>query len=249
MGGAEDAHLWKSQDRVPYHLAQYAVPYRSTVHLAEFIRSTVKSGGGEALDVACGAGANIWHLSQHLPGYKWTGVDLAGDVIFPIAKRELATRGVEATLVAGDFYRLTEIFAGRGFDLVLSIQTLMVVPDYRPALDQLLAVTRGWLIVTSLFTDAKVDAIVQLTDYTKSPGCQGPFFYNVYNLGRFREYCESRSAREFVAEDFIIDVDLPPPAEGGTGTYTVKLEGGMRLQFSGPLHMPWKFIAIRMGDR
>ena len=29
------------------------------------------------------------------------------------------------------------------------------------------------------------------------------------------------------------------------GTYTIKTFDQNRLQFSGPLHMPWKFIAIK----
>lgn len=248
MQGQARPQIWKNQDRVPYHLAQFAEPYRSTVALGAFVKSVVKGGGGEALDVACGAGANMCYLSKELPGYTWTGVDLAGDVLFPITEQEFAARGMEATLVEGDFYRLTEIFAGRQFDLVLSIQTVMAVPDYRPALDQLLAMTRGWLIVTSLFTDSRIDATIQVTDYTKSPECQGPFYYNVYSLDRFREHCEMRGAREFVARDFVMDVDLAPPADKGVGTYTRTLDEGTRLQFTGPIYMPWKFLAIRMGD-
>ena len=46
--------------------------------------------------------------------------------------------------------------------------------------------------------------------------------------------------------DFEIELDLSGPVEGGLGTYTRKLEDGRRLQFSGALWLPWKFVAIRL---
>ena len=52
--------------------------------------------------------------------------------------------------------------------------------------------------------------------------------------------------KKVIAEDFVIDVDLPVPESKQMGTYTLKDINGTRLQFSGPLFMPWKMIAIRM---
>lgn len=240
--------VWKNQDRVPYHVRQFREPYRSTVHLARFIRSLVTDPHGEALDVACGAGANISYLGQALPGYGWTGMDLAGDVLFPIARQEFSERQLDVSLVEGDFYRLTELFTGKQFDLVLSIQTLMGIPSYEAALDQLLAVTKGWLFVTTLLTDFPVDTRTEVMDYGRPADCQGPFYYNVYSLERFRAYCEARGCRQFVSQDFEIDIDLPRPPSYGMTTHTQALANGKRLQFSGPLHMPWKFVGIRMGE-
>jgi SAM-dependent methyltransferase len=234
-----------------YHARQFGQPYRSTVRLAEFIRSLVAEPGGTALDVACGAGANIFHLSRALPGYTWTGVDAAGDVVFPIGRRFFEERGsaVDAVeLVDGDFYDLERVLGGRRFDLVLSIQTLLTLPTYEEALEQLLAVTRGWLFVTGLFTDFRVDARVEVTDHTWPANVQGPHFYNVYSLERFRELCEAGGCREFVTRDFEIDIDLPEPEARGMGTYTRTLADGRRLQFSGPLLQPWKLVGVRVGD-
>lgn len=231
-----------------YHTRQFSEPYRSTVRLAEFIRSVVATPGGAALDVACGAGANIFHLSRALPGYTWTGVDAAGSVVFPIGRPLFAAKGpTDVELVDGDFYDLEGLLKGRRFDLVLSIQTLLLLPGYEAALDQLLAVTRGWLFLTGLFSEFRVDARIEITDYTWPEGCRGPHRYNVYDLERVREFCEARGCREFVTRDFEIDIDLPEPKAGGMGTYTRTLADGRRLQFSGPLLQPWKFVGVRMG--
>jgi len=238
--------IWKDEDRRPYHVRQFATPYRSTVHLARFIKSLAPSRG-DALDVACGAGANIFHLSRMLEGYRWSGVDIAGEEFFQIGLDQFKSVGLDVTLVEGDFYRLTDLFPGRKFELVLSIQTLLGIPGYEAALDQLLAVTGGWLILSSLFTDFPVDVMSEVMDYGRPPDCQGPFYYNVYSLERFRSQCEARGCRAFASQDFEIDVDLPRPTKYGMTTYTEALPNGRRLQFSGPLLQPWKFVGVRMG--
>lgn len=249
MDAAEDqALLWKSDDILAYHRRQLEEPYRSTVHLLRFMQSVLQDPKGDALDVACGTGANILHLSQGFGGYQWTGVDYMGDRLFPISRPYFEKRGLQADLINGDMYKLTTIFPGRKFDLVLLMQTILCLPDYEAAVEQLLAVTRGWLILTSLFTDFDIDARIKVIDYTREDGLHVPQHYNVYSLRRFRKFCEDRGCREFIARDFEIDVDLPKTTDG-RGTYTRTLADGHRLQLSGPLLMPWKFVAIRMGDR
>jgi hypothetical protein len=176
-------------------------------------------------------------------------VDIAGELLFSHGRARLAESTLAADLVEGDFYRLTDLFPGEKFDLVLSIQTLMGIPEYSVAVEQMLAVTRGWLVISSLFTDFPVDARIEVMDYGRPPDCQGPFFYNVYGVDRFRDFCMERGAEEMICQDFYIDIDLPPPQKYGMTTFTQRLEDGQRIQFSGPLHMPWKFVAIRMRQR
>jgi SAM-dependent methyltransferase len=241
---------WKEtalQD-IDYHRRQFKQPYRSTEALGRFVQSIIASSEGEALDVACGAGANILHLGRILRNYRWTGIDIAGEVLFPISRPIFDEHAVSVNLVAGDYYKLTEIFKDRKFDLVFSVQTLLTIPSYERALDQLLAMTRGWLFITGHFTDFNVDAKIEVMDYSWPVGRQGPYYYSVYGLERFRSYCEERGCLEFISQDFEIDIDLPPPESKGFGTYTQTLANGRRLQFTGPILEPWKFLAIRMGD-
>ena len=244
---SKEVAFWKrtAVEDLDYHTRQFENVYRSTVHLTRFLTSLEGLSGGEALDVGCGAGANIYHLARAFPGFRWTGIDVAGSVVFPIGRKKLQEAGVAATLVEGDFHRLTEIFPTRRFELVLSIQTLLVLPHYEEALEQLLAVTGDWLVVTSLFTDFRVDAKVEVRDWTWSEDCQGPFYYNVVSHARFRDFCTSHGFREVAAQDFNIDIDLPRQPEAGFKTFTETLADGRRLQFTGPIYQPWKFLAFR----
>lgn len=248
---ASDQGHWTrlAEQDVVYHSRQFREPYRSTVHLAKFIQSHVNNGGGSALDVGCGAGANIYHLNPLLPGYRWTGVDLAGAALFPIGRPHLERARVDARLLQGDFHQLGSLLPGERFDLVLLIHALMVTPEADRLLEEALAMTKGWLFINSLVTDFSVDAQIAVTDYTWPPDRQGPLFYNIWSLQRLRSFCKKRGCRELVAQDFEIDLDLEvPPAGAGMGTYTRRLVDGHRLQFSGPLLLPWKLVGVRMGE-
>jgi SAM-dependent methyltransferase len=244
----ETASFWRNPDHAAYHTRQFEQAYRSTVFLTSFLRDTVRRHEGEALDVACGAGANIFHLSRAFPSYRWTGMDVAGDVTFPLGRPRLRQAGLDVDLIQGDFNRLSELVNGRSFDLVLCLQTLLAIRRFEPLLQQLLAVTRGWLVVTSLFSEFDVDVFTEAVDYTRAPGAQRGWRYNVCSLRRFGDLCRARGAREIVDRGFEIDIDLPRPATGGLNTYTEKREDGSRMQFTGPIFQPWRVVAVRMGD-
>jgi ubiquinone/menaquinone biosynthesis C-methylase UbiE len=242
------AAFWRHEDHIAYHTRQFEQAYRSTVRLTEFLRDTIRRPEGAALDVACGAGANIYHFARTFPSYRWTGVDLAGDLAFSIGRPRFQEAGLEVELIQGDFYELTELVGGRRFDLVLCLQTLLGVPRYEPLLEQLLRVTRGWLVVSSLFTEFDVDVFNDAVDYTRPSDAQQGWHFNAYSLRRFRDLCRAGGAREIVDREFEIDIDLPRPAEGGLNTYTQRREDGQRLQFTGPIYQPWRFVGVRMGE-
>jgi SAM-dependent methyltransferase len=243
---AEQRRLWLDESQLRYHVDQFERPYRSTVHFGRFLAS-LPLHGGEALDIACGAGSNIYYLSHVIPGFHWTGVDIAGDMLFPIAREKFADANLDVTLVSGDLYELDRLLARQRFDLVISTQTLSWLPDHERALCQALCVTRGWLAMSSLFSEADVDTECLVYDHTIVPELP-PYHMNVYSLNRMRAFCEGHGGREFRSEPFDIDIDLPRPASGGLGSYTERLADGRRLQFTGPVHLPWRFVAARMGD-
>ena len=230
-----------------YHVRQFHHPYRSTAHLTNFIRENVPIRTGEAIDVACGAGANIYHLSQEFGKFRWNGIDIAGRALFPLAETYFRERPIKPALHVGDFYQLRDRFGEKSFDLVLSIQTLLTLPSYEALLDQLLAITRGWLVVTSLFTDFDVDVRSQVFDYTWPDRVSGPHYYSTFSLRRFEQFCIARGTDHLIVKDFDIDSDLPmPTSNAGFKTYTRTLEDGKRLQFTGPIYQPWKFVAVHV---
>jgi SAM-dependent methyltransferase len=247
--------LWESNRHLDYHLRQFENPYRSTVHLGEFVRNIL--GNSErsyrAIDVGCGAGANIYYLSKILTRTHWVGVDISERLLE--VGRSLMTKKENGTAVdfeCCDFYELDERFPAGSFDIVLSIQTLSWLDGYERLLPQLLRLVGcGTVFISSLFTDCLVDAHIEVNQYDSATNWnpEGPYFYNVYCLDKFRDFCEDLGAKRVTALDFQIDVDLAPPSHRHMSTYTRKLSDGTRLQCSGPLWLPWKFVAIQMEEK
>jgi len=201
---------------------------------------------GEALDIACGAGAHIFHVSRSFPGFRWTGVDFMGDALFPIGQQRLAAEGIQASLIVADLFQLDAALGSRRFDLVISTNTLSWLPNHERALEQALNATRegGWLVISSLFSTANIDTEYTVHDRTTTE--ETPAYHiSVYSLPRIREFCERHGGVEFRSEPFDIGLDLEPPDSGGLGTYTRSLANGRRLQFTGPVFLPWYFIAVR----
>src|SRR5882757_7296054 len=257
MSPASDTQVsaWLADRHLAYHRRQFAEPYRSTVHLRQFVQRTLGARletACSALDVGCGAGANIFHLSRVLTQTRWTGVDIVGH-LFDVHSALAAERGGlrnPVDLISGDFFGLSKLLSPRSFDLAFSIQTVSWLDGYTEFLPQFLAMLKpgGVAFVTSLFTDFHVDARIQITEYEKDGSPRVPMFYNIYAWNRFRDYCLGLGAVDVTAEDFEIDTDLSPPAHLHMGTHTERLADGRLLQRSGPLLMPWKAIAIRMPE-
>jgi hypothetical protein len=225
-----------------WHEQQFAEPKRSTTHLAAFAaRHLPVQEVGTALDAASGAGANMLHLSETFPAARWTGVELTDEPL-RVGREYLGDERFE--LLQGDIYDLPAAVGNRRFDVSFSIQTLSWLDDYEKPIEQMMAVTDGWIVASSLFSESYYDAFVRVAN--RGDDDEPDHNYNVYSLPRLESFVRGLGAREFVAERFEIDVDLEPPTDGGMGTWTERTADGRRLQFSGPLHMPWWYVAVRL---
>lgn len=247
----QQARLWLSPAQLDYHLRQFEQPYRSTVRLGEFVREVLPDVPGrcEALDVACGAGANMTYLAGVLPNALWMGVDIA-EHLLDLGRAEVASRNLQGCISfqRADLFNLHQELQGRKFDLVFSIQTLSWLQGYEDAVRQLMQVGRRCVFLTSLFTDFLVDARIEVTQYESESDAtgSGPHFYNIYALERFRHFCMRQGATRLSVADVEIDRELPLPDHRRMGTYTQRLADGRLQQCSGPLLLPWKMIAVHL---
>lgn len=227
-----------------WHTHQYVGPNRSTVHLRELVGRVLAGTGPptEVLEAACGGGAKMLHLADLFPRARWTGVD-ADEEALAIGRERLDPERFE--LVRGDIMELERDFGAKRWDMSFSLMTLLNLEDYERAIAQMLAVTREWAFVLSLFSESEIDAFIRVRCRMEGPNEHTDTFYNVYSLPRFEAFCRGLGASEIVAEPFAIDIDIPRPTHGGMGTWTERMADGRRLQFSGPLAMPWWFVAVR----
>ena len=231
-----------------WHVNQYTATNRSTIRLGEFAARILahEDPPTEVLEVGCGGGSKMLHLSEVFPAAHWSGVDIADEAL-EIGREHLDSK--RFALIHGDMNELEKTFGPKRFDISFSIMTLMNLEDYERPIQQMMAVTKKWLFVLNLFSDSEVNAFVRLRGRLAGPQEGMAVNYNVYSLPRFDDFCRQHGATEIVTEPFEIDIDIPRPDHRGMGTWTERLADGRRLQRSGPLAMPWWFVAVRAPER
>jgi ubiquinone/menaquinone biosynthesis C-methylase UbiE len=210
----------------------------------ELIGPYLRESKTSVLDACCGIGDLIYFLAQINPNAVFTGVDKAGFLIDEA--RQHFPDNTNVNFRQGDIYCLSEQFGRRSFDLSVCKQTLSWLPGYEKPVEELMAVSRRAVFISSLFYDGRIDFETRVREHTTEAGRDGyNAFYNVYSFPIFREFCLTRGAKDVIGFDFNIGIDLPRPTNPDRmGTYTVQLQSGDRLQISGALLMPWKIVRI-----
>lgn len=233
-----------------YHIRQYEQCYEMTSQLLDFMdRCTAGVGKRAILDVACGAGANVYQMLKRWPGCNMTGVDIDADLVAYARSRVPASDAHRCLYQEMNLFDLPVQYDASAFNIITLVQTLqMFGPDeYDEVLRALIRVAGEWVFLTALFTDKRMDVTSLIRDYVRfGEESKETINYNIYCMSRFRRICEQLGVKECIFQDFSISIDLVGPPEGGIGTYTLKMADGERLQFSGAVFMPWKFVALRL---
>jgi ubiquinone/menaquinone biosynthesis C-methylase UbiE len=230
----------------PYHERQYDSVYRSTIALRDCLQKWNLIPDDEprrVMDVCAGGGANIYHLSKLFPSAQFVGVEINPELVRFGNERFAIESCASCRLMVGDVYDLSSV-GGEWPDIVMCLQTLFNLPEPEKVLGQLSLLKARHIVVSSLFYDGPINAEVRVRDFSFKTRAM-PYkdcFYNVYSVDFIRQLFHQYGYRVDQVEPFRIDVDLPQPQSRGLGTYTRRLEGGDRLQFSGPLYLPWYFM-------
>lgn len=231
-----------------YHTRQFEKPYNSTVQFADWLQSIGvfdQEARLQVLDVGCGAGANMHYFKQRFQRCAYSGVELNESLVSFGNQRlkELAIADGVA-LRCDDLYKLDPAVYGNT-DCLLSLQTLSWLPDFKRPLELFCSLNPEWICLTSLFYDGPISCRIEVTEHEKKDPRNAQSFYNVYSLSEVASYLRTLGYAELHFKKFDIDIDLPRPEGGGLGTYTERTQNGQRLQISGPLLMPWYFLAAR----
>lgn len=241
---------WIEKVDLNYHERQFKAPYRSTVAFCDWleeIRYLCQGSRLRIIDLASGGGANICYMKKRYPKCKFVGVDINPDLVTS-GNKFFRDRGIEnCCLELGDIYKLDKKYISE-FDGIVSFQVLLGLPEFKEPIIAMSKLRAKWIALSSLFYDGPISCTIQVQDYdtTLQPYREG--FYNVYSLPVVKKFLSERGYSNIQSTPFEIDIDLPKPKIKRRGTYTEKLQNGHRLQISGPLLMPWYFIAAKQGN-
>lgn len=101
------------------------------------IRHLAPPPGGSVLELACGTGRNLDLIGRRYPGRSLYGLDISEEML----RSARAKLGPRATLVQGDACAVPAeaLFGKAGFDRVALSYSLSMIPDWRRALEQAVA--------------------------------------------------------------------------------------------------------------
>ncbi len=193
-------------------------------------------------DIACGGGGSTYHLAGLYPDATYTLVDRNEDAI---ALARQATSHLKATCLVGDIYDLK--VDDNAFDLVVCWQTLSWIEEPERAVRELVRICKpgARIYASSLFNvDHDVDVYSQVEDHTRPSAARGlRYVYNTYAQATVQRWVEGLVA-EVRIHKFEIPIDLLPSGRG-LGTYTARMEGGPRLQFSAGMLLNWGILELQ----
>ena len=230
--------------RWPNEVAQFDMPHYSTMAFEQFLASRgCFREGTKVLDIGSGLGANFGYFSGKNPGVSFLGLDYNADKV-EAGKHLLAEKNILCVdLELGDWFNLPPQYVGQ-FDGIYNCHTLCCFKRIEPALQAIISLSPRWLAFNSLFYEGPMDVLIHIRDYNKpaitDDNPDGDF--NIFSLANIRDILSSNDYVLVGDEPFYPPKDLPRPAGGSRGSYTMRTELHERTQFSGTVYLPWRFI-------
>lgn len=239
MSKEQRTNEWENLDSksLSYHSIQWGSTKRSTIHFSEFIKSEIQSSHN-IIDLGCGSGSSTYYVSNLNPNCNFIGIDFNLELI-NIGNNIIKDRKIKhLQLLQDDIYNLNEYI---GIDGVISLQTLSWLPDFKEPLVQIMTKLKPkWMCFSSLFYEGEISIKTEVYEHKRRRATH----YNVYSIPIIDKFINQYGYRVETYSPFKIDIDLKRPDDNDLmGTYTKTFEKE-RIQFSGPLLMPWYFVKI-----
>lgn len=235
-----------NQKAKQYHIRQYQHIYRSTEVFVEWLENKGFFAGkkNKILDMACGAGANMLYMANRHENIHFVGMDIEQDCIdYANQMLEECSKYKNCTFNREDWFKIDSKWLNE-FDGVISLQSILMFPDYRDALSKLADLNPDWIAFSSLFYEGEIEYVNRIRNYYRPLNGKEytEYYYNIFSIIRCREFMKELGYHNFEYMPYEIDIDIPKADNMDGGTYTVNTAEGKRIQISGALMMPWYFV-------
>jgi ubiquinone/menaquinone biosynthesis C-methylase UbiE len=225
-----------------YYLKHLAQKSGQQLLLESIISSNPPCLSTNIMDVGCGAGTLIFHVSKMYPAANFTLVDMNEEAL-SLANSVLSDLP-NKTFSCSSIYDLSQFRNTQ--NIVFCWMTILCLDKPDAALYQLIDTLApgGKLYISSLFNlQHDVDIYAHFLDHTRASAKEGKMMqYNTLSSKTISEWLSGR-VESYKIHEFSPDFDLPLNSRG-IGTYTVKDDAGRRLQISGGMLMNWGILEI-----
>lgn len=225
-----------------YHLNQWKEQKRSTIFFAEYVRSLI-ADSKKVIDLACGAGAATYFLAKNHEHCSFVGIDISEELVSIANSLSKEENIPNISFNVDDWYELGDY---GNIDGVISLQTFSFLPDCELALKEIFEkINPNWISLSSQFYEGEISATIETHEHL----IDRKSLYSVYSLPYIERICRKYGYTIDKYKPFEIDIDIEKPSSPDyMATHTKQLsdvDGGGRLQFSGPLLMNWYFLIIK----
>lgn len=156
FGAAHAKQWWRTRDQADVGLYEFYWQSRHAAARRAIAETVAALDGNSLLEIGCHVGPNLWAIRQMRAFDRLAGTDLSPGVLAE-AHRRLAADGLapELELAAADALP----FADKSFDIAMtSVMLVCVGPEAIDAsLDEIIRVTRRWLVLCEPWSDAAKD--------------------------------------------------------------------------------------------
>lgn len=193
--------------------------------------------------MACGAGANTLYMANRHENIKFVGMDIEKDCIdYANGILSKTSKWGNCSFYVGDWFNMEPKWIN-AFDGIISLQMVLMLPDYREGLKKLADLSPDWIAFSSLFYEGDIEYTIKFRNYYRPSNGKDytECYYNIHSTIQCKKFMNELGYRHFEYMPFEIDIDIPRTDSKDIGTYTVGTDEGKRIMISGGMMMPWYF--------
>jgi ubiquinone/menaquinone biosynthesis C-methylase UbiE len=226
-----------------YHLRQFNNPKESTLRFYTFIKKNLLSSK-KVVDIAAGAAAATCFFASKATNTQFTALDINYKLL-KIGKKFAKKKKISNIVFKKqDLYKLKSNFEYDGGGVIL-LQTLSWLSEIKKPLRCIFRLQPNWLALSSLFYEGDITCKIQIHEHKLNR----KRFYNIYSIPELERIADSNNYFIKKISNFNINFDIKKSKDPDfMGTYTRTLINSnntkSRIQISGPLLLPWKFILL-----
>jgi 23S rRNA U2552 (ribose-2'-O)-methylase RlmE/FtsJ len=239
---------------VGYAKNDFKVPKISSIKFLDFIKrnNLIEKNQGCCIDIGSGPGSGTYFLAKNLEKINFIGIDYNKKLVDWANNFFKNDEGKEyylnnMSIKFGDWNKPSDILdsiKGQNIQTVISVHSLCTQNNFEEAAKNIIKLNPQKIVFNSLFYEGPLDVFIHINDRNSNLSVDNPDAnFNIHSLQFAEKFLRDKGYSNFVFEKFDIGKKLERPNNGERGTYTIQSDFSEFTQFSGPVYLPWYFVA------